>query len=246
MGKRSRKPRHEYPEGFGTVEETRRYKKGPKDPFSLKEIKPLTNNQEASFRSFWEGKNLVLHGCAGTGKTYISLFLGLNDLLKGVFKKIIIVRSAVTTRDQGFLPGTLQEKMAQYEAPYRDICQDLFGRGDAYDLMKKRGTVEFMSTSFLRGLTFDDSLVIIDEFQNMTFHELSTVLMRVGNNTKVIVCGDVEQDDLGHRQKREYTGAEQFIRVAHKMSVFDVVQFDENDIVRSGFVKQLIVASRQI
>lgn len=247
MGSRSRRTRkqnHQFNDAE-VIEDTRKKFKKAQN-FHLKQIQPLTDNQEQSFRSFWEGQNLVLHGCAGSGKTYISLYLGLNDLLKGDFKKIIIVRSAVMTRDQGFLPGTLQEKMAQYEVPYKDIFQDLFGRADAYDMFKKKNAVEFMSTSFLRGLTFDDALIVIDEFQNMTFHELSTVLMRVGNNSKVIVCGDIEQDDLGHKQKRESTGAEQFIRVAQKMKCFDVIRFNENDIVRSGFVKQFILAARQV
>lgn len=224
-------------------EKNRRQKKVLNYNFKLKQIKPLTKNQDSAFHGYWGGKNLLLHGMAGTGKTYIAFYLALNDLLRGMFKRIVIVRSAVTTRDQGFLPGTLAEKMALYEAPYRDIFADLLGRRDGYDLLKKKENLDFMSTSFIRGITLDDAIIIIDEVQNLTDHEINSVLTRVGNNSKVIICGDFRQDDLKLTGKRsQESGIINLLRTAEKMSSFDIVEFKVEDIVRSGFVKEYIIA----
>ena len=159
----------------------------------LAEIEPLTRNQLIAFES---SQNLVLHGCAGTGKTFISSYLAFDDMTKNMYEKLVIIRSAVPTRDIGFLPGTEKEKSSVYEEPYRDISIDLFSRGDAYQILKTKGLVHFMTTSYIRGITLRDAVILIDECQNMTFHELDSIITRVGENCRVIFCGDFKQSDL--------------------------------------------------
>ena len=246
MGKRSRRNQQQQGEELVIEEvrdEYRRQKKILKHNFSLSEIKPLTDTQDSAFHANGSGKNLLLHGVAGTGKTFLGSYFALSDLLVGNAKRIIIVRSAVTTRDQGFLPGTLQEKMAMYEAPYREIFAELCGgRRDVYDLLKKREYLEFMSTSFIRGITFDDAIIIVDEVQNCTDHEINSILTRVGKNTRVILCGDTRQDDLKMTgKKNQQSGIENLMRIAKAMHSFASIEFGVKDIVRSGFVKEYII-----
>jgi phosphate starvation-inducible protein PhoH len=246
MGKRSRQKQREQEEE-SVIEEIqdpyRRQKKVLNHNFQIKDVLPLTDNQANAFHANGNGHNLVLYGVAGTGKTFLASYFALQDLKHGHVKRIIIVRSAVTTRDQGFLPGTLQEKMAMYEAPYREIFAELCGgRRDVYDLLKKREYLEFMSTSFIRGITFDDALIIVDESQNCTDHEINSILTRVGKNTRVILCGDHRQDDLKMTGKKNQTsGIDNLIRVANAMDSFSLVEFNVRDIVRSGFVKEYII-----
>jgi len=159
---------------------------------TLHEIEPLTRNQVAAFES---DRHLVLHGVAGTGKTFISLYLAFDDMIKGLYDRTIIIRSAVPTRDIGFLPGTEKEKSAVYEEPYKDICIELFDRGDAYEILKNKNLVQFMTTSFIRGITLRDSVVIVDECQNMSFHELDSIITRIGEGSRIIYCGDFRQSD---------------------------------------------------
>ena len=159
----------------------------------LAEIEPLTRNQ---LRAFESDKNLVLHGCAGTGKTFISCYLAFDDMTKNQYEKLVIIRSAVPTRDIGFLPGTEKEKSSVYEEPYYDISIDLFARGDAYQILKTKRLVHFMTTSYIRGITLRDAVILIDECQNMSFHELDSIITRVGENCRVIFCGDFSQSDL--------------------------------------------------
>lgn len=215
-----------------------------KHNFSTKDIKPLNEVQTQAFESYFSNKNLLLHGVAGTGKTFIALYLALNDLLQGKTQKILIVRSAVTTRDQGFLPGNLTEKMQVYEAPYQDIVESLLGRGDAYEVLKKRDYIQFMSTSFIRGLTFDNTVIIVDEAQNMSLHEMSSILTRVGKRCRIIICGDSRQDDLsGNKKNKEQSGFVDTIAITHRMkNFFDVIEFGIQDIVRSGFCKDFLIA----
>jgi len=160
---------------------------------NLQQIKPLTENQRRAFDS---GENLVLHGLAGTGKTFISSYLAYYEIEKGYLDNLVIIRSAVPTRDIGFLPGTDKEKSAVYEEPYKDIATELFARGDAYEIMKQKCLVQFMTTSFIRGITLRDSCIIVDECQNMSFHELDSIITRVGENCRIIFCGDFRQSDL--------------------------------------------------
>lgn len=225
-------------------DEYRRQKKILKHNFKLTDVQPLTDNQELAFHANGQGQNLCLYGVAGTGKTFLAAYFALSDLMCGNAKRIIIVRSAVTTRDQGFLPGTLQEKMSMYEEPYRDAFSALCnGRRDVYDLLKKKDYLEFMSTSFIRGLSFDNAIIVVDEVQNLTDHEINSVLTRVGNNSRVILCGDSRQNDLKMTGKKtQESGFDNLIKVAKKMSCFSLIEFNVRDIVRSGFVKEYIIA----
>ena len=199
----------------------------------LAEIEPLTRNQLIAFES---DKNLVLHGCAGTGKTFISCYLAFDDMTKNQYEKLVIIRSAVPTRDIGFLPGTEKEKSSVYEEPYYDISIDLFARGDAYQILKTKRLVHFMTTSYIRGITLRDAVILIDECQNMSFHELDSIITRVGENCRVIFCGDFSQSDL------KQNGMKEFFEVLASMNRFDFIEFGVEDIVRSGFVKEYIIA----
>ena len=199
----------------------------------LAEIEPLTRNQ---LRAFDSDNNLVLHGCAGTGKTFISCYLAFDDMTKNQYEKLVIIRSAVPTRDIGFLPGTEKEKSSVYEEPYYDISIDLFERGDAYQILKTKRLVHFMTTSYIRGITLRDAVILIDECQNMTFHELDSIITRVGENCRVIFCGDFSQSDL------KQNGMKEFFEILASMNRFDFIEFGVEDIVRSGFVKEYIIA----
>jgi phosphate starvation-inducible PhoH-like protein len=214
--------------------------------FGMKQITPITDNQDRLFESYQEGKNILAVGSAGTGKTYISLYLALKDVMaKKQHKEIIIIRSSVQAREQGHMPGDAKDKMAHFEAPYVDIVNDLFGRGDAYQIMKQKNMIRFMSTSFIRGLTFDNALILVDEVQNMRWDEIRTIMTRVGEGSRIILCGDTKQDDLACSKNRlDVSGLRQFKRVIDKMSsnCFDTVEFTVDDIVRSGLVKEFIIA----
>jgi phosphate starvation-inducible protein PhoH len=212
--------------------------------FKLLDIAPITKTQNFVFESFYE-KNLLLHGIAGTGKTFVSLYLALREILEyGTYHKIYIIRSAVPTRDVGFMPGTLDEKLRVYEAPYKEIVNNLLGRGDAYDIMKQKGIIEFMSTSFVRGLTIDKSVVIVDEIQNLSFGELDSVMTRVGEGTKIIFAGDFRQSDL--KNSKEKSGIHDFMKILNKIEEFEHIEFREQDIVRSGIVKKYIITKNEL
>ena len=203
----------------------------------LQPIEPLTQNQLKAFES---QKHLVLHGVAGTGKTYISCYLAFDDMIKGIYDKLVIIRSAVSTRDIGFLPGTEKEKASVYEEPYKDICIELFQRGDAYEILKQKHLVHFMTTSFIRGVTLRNATILVDECQNMSFHELDSIITRVGEGCRVIFCGDFRQSDLAKNGLRD------FIRVLKAMDSFDLIDFEIKDIVRSAFVKEYIIAKTEL
>lgn len=203
----------------------------------LGEVLPLTPNQKRVFDS---ENNVVCNGCSGTGKTYISSYLALDDVINGDrYASLTYIRSAVSTRDLGFLPGNERDKVEVYERPYVDIVADLFDRGDAYDVLKQHNVIKFLPTSFLRGTTLRDTAIIIDECQNMTYHELDSIITRIGDNCRVFICGDYFQSDL-----RE-NGLEKFHEVLKKMGSFDFIQFELEDIVRSDFVKEYLVAKYQ-
>jgi phosphate starvation-inducible protein PhoH len=212
--------------------------------FAMKKINPMTDNQANLFDLFDEGKHILAIGSAGTGKTYISLWLALKSVMSGKEQKqIIIVRSSVQSREQGHMPGNGSEKMAYFEMPYVDIVNDLFERGDGYSIMKQKGMIKFMSTSFIRGLTFDNSIIIVDEIQNMTDSEINTIMTRVGKNSRIVLCGDVRQDDLVLSKNRaDVSGLSKFIRIARKIPSFDIIEFGVDDIVRSGLVREYIIA----
>jgi len=211
----------------------------------IKQFEPLTLNQELTFKAYNKNRNILLHGLAGTGKTFMSLYLSLKEVLgKSKYKKIIIVRSVVPTRDMGFLPGTQKEKTKVYEAPYQAVCAELFGRGDAYEVLKGRGIIEFISTSFIRGTTIGNSIVIVDEVNNMTFHELDSVITRLGNNSKILLCGDFRQSDL--IKQSDKNGLRHFMNILEKMGSFEHIEFEQEDIVRSGLVKEYIIAKDRL
>lgn len=212
----------------------------PKPP-SLTTIKPMTINQSRVFKEFFKGQHLLIHGYAGTGKSFLSLYLALHEVmnLKSA-RRVIIVRSAVPSRTQGFLPGTEEEKAAVYEIAYSAIVDDLFGKAGSYNRLKDQKTIEFTTTSFLRGLTIDDAIIIIDEVQNMVDGEINTVMTRVGQNSRVLVCGDFRQNDLAN--KREESCIRSLMDTIQRMESFSVIEMTHDDIVRSGLVKEWILA----
>lgn len=212
----------------------------------LEEIHPLTENQSIFFENYDSGKSQALLGYPGTGKTFLSLYKAFEELNDPdtEYRQIIMVRSAVPTRDIGFLPGNLDEKSEVYELPYRTICTELFGRSDAYEILKKRRTLQFMTTSFIRGITLDRTIIIVDELQNMTAHEADSILTRVGNFSKILLCGDVMQRDL---VKGSEKNIESFINVIQNMpNKFDLNSFNEDDIVRSDLVGDYIRAKYKL
>ena len=215
---------------------------------NLKTFTPLTENQKRFFDAYKRGDYFTaLLGSAGTGKSFCALYKVLEEVMdKGnPFGTLIIVRSAVQTREIGFTPGSLEEKMAIYEEPYVQICATLFGRKDAYQRLKEQGYVEFVSTTALRGCSFDNSIVLFDECQNASFRELDTVLTRVGHNSKIIFCGDFSQNDL-IRKTNDQSGLPDFLRIAEEMDEFTKIVFTPDDIVRSSLVKNWIIAKEKL
>lgn len=213
----------------------------------MRVITPLTENQRGMFEDYYQGFDVCAYGSAGTGKSFLACYLGISDVLdpRQPHKQIIIVRSAVASRDVGFMPGTLEEKTAQYEMPYRDIFTELFSRASTYDDMKAAGLIKFMPTSFIRGVTWDNAIIILDETQNMNWQEIHTVMTRVGDNSKVIICGDVKQNDL-LKNNKDQTGMPQLIRTLKHMDNFATIEFTQEDIVRSAFVKKWIIATEKV
>lgn len=205
--------------------------------FSLKYVRPLNSNQAKVLDS---EKNLVLSGYAGTGKTYLASYVAYNEILKGKYNKLVYIRSAVPTRNIGFLPGTDKEKLEVYEAPYIDIATELLGRGDAYEILKKKGLVHFTSTSFVRGINLRDAVLIVDESQNMSYHELDSIITRLNENCRIIFCGDIRQADLYKN------GLQDFYSVLKAMDEFDFIEFQKEDIVRSELVKNYIIKKEEI
>ena len=214
---------------------------------SLIPIKPITDNQKVIFDTWKKDKNQFLFGCAGTGKTFVSLYLAMQDVLdlKKPYDKVILVRSLIPTREIGFLPGDEEDKSALYQVPYQNMVQFMFEMpneqqfNSLYDRLKAQGSLYFLSTSFLRGLTFDNSIIIVDECQNMNFHELDTIITRVGQDSKIVFCGDFGQSDL--QKTNEKNGLHDFLRILEEMEEFSCTEFTIGDIVRSGFVRSYLI-----
>ncbi len=219
---------------------------------NLAVIKPVTDSQQKVFDTWKEGKNQFLFGCAGTGKTFVSLYLALQQVLKNEtpYDKVIVVRSLIPTREIGFLPGDEEDKAALYQVPYANMMQFMFEQPNEqafsmlYDRLKSQGSFYFMSTSFLRGLTFDNSIIIVDECQNLNFHELDTIITRVGQDSKIFFCGDFGQSDLTKLNERN--GLMDFLQILHEMDEFNCTEFNIGDIVRSGFVRSYLIQKTKL
>jgi len=214
---------------------------------NLVAVKPITDNQKVVFESWKKGKNQFLFGAAGTGKTFVSLYLALKDVmdLKKPHDKVVLVRSLIPTREIGFLPGDEEDKAALYQVPYQNMVRFMFEAANEqqfnslYDRLKGQGSLYFLSTSFLRGLTFDNSIIIVDECQNLNFHELDTIITRVGQDSKIVFCGDFGQTDLVKQNERN--GLHDFLRILEEMEEFNCLEFTIGDIVRSGFVRSYLI-----
>jgi predicted ribonuclease YlaK len=210
-------------------------------------IKPLTENQKKAFASYKNGKNLFLYGAAGTGKTFVSLYNGLQDVLRHEtpYDTVYMVRSAVPTREIGFLPGDEEDKTALFQVPYQNMVKFMFEMpgerefSSLYERLKNQGSLMFLTTSFLRGITLDNAVIIVDECQNLTFHELDTIITRVGQDSKIIFCGDFFQTDLMKSSDKQ--GMVNFMKILDAMEQFDNIEFTIGDIVRSGFVKEYLI-----
>jgi|TARA_X000001316_G_C922441_1_gene37834 phosphate starvation-inducible PhoH-like protein/PhoH-like ATPase len=218
----------------------------------LIDIKPITDAQKVVFSSWKKGQNQFLFGCAGTGKTFISLYLALQQVLKNdtPYDKVIIVRSLIPTREIGFLPGDEEDKSALYQVPYSNMVKFMFKQASdqafevLYDRLRNQGSLYFLSTSFLRGLTFDNAIVIVDECQNLNFHELDTITTRMGQDSKMFFCGDFMQTDL--IKTADKNGLHDFIRIIENMKEFNCVEFTIGDIVRSGFIRSYLIEKMKL
>ncbi len=245
-----RKKGVEQPIGVGlTTKQMKR--KRPLGSEYLVNIEPISENQKRLFNSYKEGKHLVAYGCAGTGKTFITLYNALKDVLNEntSYEKIYIVRSLVATREIGFLPGDYEDKSDIYQVPYKHMVKYMFQMSSDADFemlygnLKAQDTIKFWSTSFLRGTTLDNAIVIVDEYQNLNFHELDSIITRIGENSKICFCGDARQTDLVKTNDRN--GIVDFMNILRKMPSFDIIEFEIDDIVRSGLVKEYIIAKME-
>ena len=247
MARRKRASATDQPIGVGLTTKQMKRKK-PLSSGYLVYIDPLNDNQKRLFNSYKEGKHLIAYGCAGTGKTFITLFNALKDVLdeNTPYERIYLVRSLVATREIGFLPGSHEDKADIYQIPYKNMVKYMFQMpSDAdfemlYGNLKSQESIKFWSTSFLRGTTLDNAIIIVDEFQNLNFHELDSIITRVGENTRICFCGDSRQSDLNKANERN--GIVDFMNILRKMPSFDIIEFGTDDIVRSGLVKEYIVA----
>lgn len=210
----------------------------------LKTFDALTKNQQKFFDIYKSGGYCVgLFGSPGVGKTFLSLYRAIEEVLdkSNSFEQVVVIRSAVQTRDQGHLPGDIEEKMNIFEQPYKEISHTLFGRADAWDRLKEQGYARFISTTAIRGISIDDAIIIVDECQSMTWHELSSVISRTGHRSKIIFVGDLKQNDLV-KNRNDVSGLSQFLEVLHIMPEYQTVEFTPDDIVRSSLVKSFIVS----
>ena len=209
----------------------------------LATMEPLTDNQVEFFSLYKEKDVLLLHGCAGTGKTAISIYKALESVLDrgNIYKRVVIVRSAVAAREIGHLPGDLEEKGMVFEAPYVSLCNDLVDRGDGYSRLKEQKHLVFCLSSYLRGITLDNSIIVVDEIQNMNYVELYTIMTRIGIDSKIIFCGDTKQNDINGK-----SGLDKFVKVLDNMPSACRIEFTIDDIVRSDLVKEFIIAESKI
>ena len=244
---RRKKNNHDQPIGVGMTAKKMKRKR-PINSDLLIGVDPLTDNQTRLFESYKEGKNIVAYGAAGTGKTFITLYNALQEVLNEItpYEQIYVVRSLVSTREIGFLPGDHEDKSSLYQIPYKNMVKYMFQLPTEVDFemlygnLKQQETIKFWSTSFVRGTTLDNSIIIVDEFQNMNFHELDSIITRVGEDSKIMFCGDARQSHL--TKANEKNGIVDFMDILRKMPSFDIIEFGIEDIVRSGLVKEYLVA----
>ena len=223
-------------------------RKRPINADLLNKIEPITDNQKILFDNYKEGKNIFAYGAAGTGKTFVALYLALKDIMDQhtPYNQLYIVRSLVSTREIGFLPGDAEDKSFLYQIPYKNMVKYMFELPSAADFemlygnLKAQETISFWSTSFIRGTTFDRAIILVDEFQNLNFHELDSIITRVGEDTKIVFCGDGSQTDLTKTNERN--GIVDFMKIIRAMPSFDIIEFGIDDIVRSGLVKEYLIA----
>jgi phosphate starvation-inducible protein PhoH len=248
---RRKRGNNDQPIGVGLTAKQAKRKK-PLSSEYLVDIEPLTENQKRLFDSYADGKHIVAYGCAGTGKTFITLYNALTDVLdeRTPYEKIYLVRSLVATREIGFLPGSHDDKADIYQIPYKNMVKYMFQMpSDAdfemlYGNLKSQETVKFWSTSFLRGTTLDNSIIIVDEFQNANFHELCSIITRVGENCKICFCGDATQSDLIKTSERN--GIIDFMKILQSMPSIDIIEFGIDDIIRSGLVREFLIAKETL
>ncbi len=212
-----------------------------KNGLRLRHIEPKTANQSLFCDAYYRGDHIFVHGFAGTGKTFLALALALKDVLVTQrYEQILIIRSAVPTRDIGHMPGNAKEKTKMYELPYELIVNDLTQHEQGYNVMKTRKMIDFISTSFVRGLTLENTVVIVDEASNCSMHELDSLITRMGPNSKIIFCGDFRQTDLA--KENDKRGFLEFMDILKSMPEVSFIEFGVEDIVRSAFVKSYILA----
>lgn len=249
MARRTR--RDDQPTNVGMNAKQMKRKK-PINSDLLRDVEPLTENQKLLYESYKKNQHIVAYGCAGTGKTFITLYNALRDVLdeRSPYEKIYIVRSLVATREIGFLPGDHEDKSSLYQIPYKNMVKYMFTPQDEaaaemlYGNLKTQGTISFWSTSFIRGTTLDNSIIVVDEFQNLNYHELDSIITRVGENSKIMFCGDATQSDLV--KTNEKNGIIDFMKILRAMPSIDIIEFGIDDIVRSGFVKEYIITKTQL
>ena len=212
----------------------------------LEKIDPITDNQKKAFKAWEDGYNVILNGSAGTGKTFIGLYFAFKELLNkpDIYRKIVILRSLVPTRDNGFLPGKKEQKEEPFKLPYKNICYEFFGYPGAYGKLESTNKLEFETTSYIRGATFDQCIILVDEMQNLNFHELDSVITRVGNDCKIIFCGDYLQTDF--TRDDEKNGIIKFISIVEQMRFFRVINFGWEDIIRSDLVRDYIMTKEML
>lgn len=219
---------------------------GAKLSFNMTELRPLTDRQQDLFNAFSRDRNIIGYGSAGSGKSYLATYLAIKDILVNKnFKRLLILRSPLSVNHQGYLPGTLEEKEAVYERPYRDIVTDLFQNKEMYDKLKEEHIIDFQTTSYIRGLTWNDTIVVADEVQNMLWEEINTIATRIGTNSKLVFLGDLAQNDITVAKRNQHSGMEKLLMIAKRIDKFDLVKFLPEDIVRGEFVKQWIIACEQ-
>jgi len=247
----ARRRKEDQPIGVGMTTKQMKRKK-PISSDLMRSIDPLTDNQKLLYEAYEKNQHIVAYGCAGTGKTFITLYNALQDVLdeRSPYDKIYIVRSLVATREIGFLPGDHEDKSSLYQIPYKNMVKYMFEMPDdasfemLYGNLKTQGTISFWSTSFIRGTTLDNAIIIVDEFQNANFHELCSIITRVGENCKIMFCGDATQSDLIKTNERN--GIIDFMKILREMPSIDIIEFQIEDIVRSGLVKEFLIAKETL